>query len=89
MQWGVGRVGNGKDTQTQSVIHRVVEPRAMIRSNHDTCRRGPPLKKLIRYEHREDAVGGGGSGQWQTHTHTASPEIHRVDGASGNDWTQS
>ena len=43
------------------VIHRVVEPRSMIRSNHDTCRHGLPLIKLMGYEHREDAVGGGGS----------------------------
>ena len=66
-----------------------MEPQAMIGRNLDTCKRGPPLIKLIGYEHREDAVGGGGSGQWQTHTHTASPVIHRVDGASGNDQTQS
>ena len=33
----------------------------------------PPLIKLVGYEHREDAVGGGRSRQWQTHTHTMSP----------------
>ena len=33
----------------------------------------PLLIKLVSYEHREDAVGGGGSKQWQTHTHTTSP----------------
>ena len=62
-----------KHTHTQTVspvIYRVVEPRAMIRSNHDTCRRGPPLIKLMGYKHREDAVGGGGNRQWQTHTNT-------------------
>ena len=29
-----------------------------------------PLNRLMGYEHREDAVGGGGSRQCQTHTHT-------------------
>ena len=48
-----------------------------------------PLIKLTGYEHRGDAVMGGGSGQWQTHTHTVSPVIHKEDGASGNDRTQS
>ena len=62
-------------THTHSVslmIHRVVEPRATIRCNHYTCKRGPPLIKLVAYEDQEDAVGGGGSKQWQTHTHTVS-----------------
>ena len=48
----------------------VVEPRAMIRCNHYTCKRGPPLIKLVAYKLWEDAVGGGGSKKWQTHTHT-------------------
>ena len=62
----------------------MVEPRSMIRSNHDTCRHGLPLIKLMGYEHREDAVGGGGSKQCQihtrthTHTHTVSLVIDRV-----------
>ena len=66
-----------------------MEPRARMGRNLDTCKRGPPLIKLIGYEHRGDAEGGGVYGQWQTHTHTVSPVIHRVDGASGNDRTQS
>ena len=33
----------------------------------------PTLIKLVGYEHREDAVGGGRSRQWQTHTQTMSP----------------
>ena len=69
----------------------------MIGSNLDTCKRGPPLIKLMGYEHQEDAVEGGESKQWQTHTnthththtHTVSLVIHRVDGASGNDRKQS
>ena len=47
-----------------------MERQAMIGSNLDTCRHGPPLIKLMGYEHRKDAVGSGGSRQWQTHTHT-------------------
>ena len=47
-----------------------MEPRARIGRNLDTCKRGPPLVKLMSYEHQEDAVGGGGSRQWQTHTHS-------------------
>ena len=53
-----------------------MEPRAKIGSNLDTSKRGPPLLKLMFYEHREDAVGGGGSRQWQTHIQTVSPVIH-------------
>ena len=64
-----------------------MESRARIGHNLDTCRRGPPLIKLMGYEHRENASGRGGSRQWQTHTHThkVSLVIHRVDGASGKD----
>ena len=50
-----------------------MEPRARIGRNLDTSKRGPPLNKLVGYEHREDAAGGGGSRQWQTHTQTVSP----------------
>ena len=49
-----------------------MEPRAMIGRNLDTCTRGPPLIKLIGYEHREDSGGGGESRQWQTHRHKHS-----------------
>ena len=72
-----------------------MQPRAMIGSNLDTCRRGPPQIQLMSYEHQEDAVGGGGSSQCQTHTHThththtVSLVIHRMDGSSGNDRKQS
>ena len=42
-----------------------------------------PLFKLMGYQHREEAVGGGGYRQWQTHTHihTVSLALHMVDGA--------
>ena len=42
----------------------------------------PPQIKLMGYEHRENAVGGGGAGNskhTQTHTHTVSTMIHRVN----------
>ena len=46
--------------------------------------------KLMGYEHREIAVGGGRAGNGKhTYTHTVSPVIHRVDGASGKVRTQS
>ena len=59
-----------------------MEPRATIRRNLDTCRRGPPLIQLMGYEQREDAVGVGEHGMSNTHTHThrVSLVIHRVDG---------
>ena len=50
----------------------------MIGSNLDTCRRGPPLVKLIGYEEREVAVGVGGA--WNvkhTHTHTHAHSVTR------------
>ena len=43
----------------------------MIGSNLDTCKHGPPLIKLMGYEHQEDALGGGGAGNAK-HTHTHS-----------------
>ena len=47
-----------------------MEPLAMFGNNLDTCKRGPPITKLMGYERREDAVWVGGSRQRQTHTHT-------------------
>ena len=58
----------------------------MIGNNLDTCRRGPPLIKLIGYEYREDALGLGGAGNdkhTRTHTHTVFHGIHMVDETSG------
>ena len=57
-----------------------MEPRAMIGRNLDTCTRGPPLIKLIGYEHWENAVRGGGSRQWQTHRHKHSVPRDTHDG---------
>ena len=76
--WGGGSWQRQTHTHTHThtvspVIHRVVKPRSMIRCNHNTCKRGPPVIKLVGNEHLEDAVGVGGSKQWQTHTHTMSP----------------
>ena len=62
--------------------------RARIRHNLDTCRRGPPLIKLMSYDHREDAVGGAGKGK-HIHTHTHSVPRDTQDGWSlGKDRTQ-
>ena len=69
-----------------------MEPRTRIERNLDTCKRGTPLIKSVGYEHREDAVGVGGEGYGKhthTHTHRVSFVIHRVDGASDKDRTQS
>ena len=50
----------------------------MIGNNLDTCRRGPPLNKLMGYEQREEAVGV--EGAWNvkhTHTHTHTHSVTR------------
>ena len=53
----------------------------------------PQLIKLMGIEHREDAVGGGGRehavANRHTHTHTVLLVIYWMDGASGEDQTQS
>ena len=51
----------------------------------------PPLIKLMGIEHREDTVGGGGREHAvaNTHTHTVLLVIYWMDGASGEDQTQS
>ena len=49
-----------------------MEPRAMIGRNLDTCKRSPPLIKLMGYEHRVDAVESRGAGNGK-HTHTKCP----------------
>ena len=55
----------------------------------------PPLIKLMGIEHREDTVGGGGrehavaNTHTHTHTHTVLLVIYWMDGASGEDQTQS
>ena len=54
-----------------------MEHRARIRSNHDTCRRGPPLIKQMGYERQEDAVVGWRSRQFQTHTNTHRHSVPR------------
>ena len=47
-----------------------MEPRSRTGRNLDTCRRGPPLIKLMGYEHREDAVGRGWGEHAMSNTHT-------------------
>ena len=54
-----------------------MEPQTKIGNNLDTCKRGPPIIKLMGYECREDAVWGGGSWQRQTHTHTHTHSVPR------------
>ena len=52
----------------------------------------PQLIKLMGIEHREDTVGGGGREHAvakKTHTHTVLLVIYWMDGASGEDQTQS
>ena len=51
----------------------------------------PPLIKLMGIVHREDAVGGGGREHAvaNTHTHTVLLVIYWMDGASGENQTQS
>ena len=70
----MGGAGNGKRTHTRCPTRLTVriEPRAMIGSNLDTCRRAPLVIKLMGYELREDAVRGGGSRKCHTHIHTHS-----------------
>ena len=65
-----------------------MEPRARIRHSLDTSRRGPPLIKLMSYEHREDAVRGAGKNK-HIHTHMHSVPRDTQDGWSlGKDRTQ-
>ena len=45
--------------------------------NLDTCKHAPPQIKLMCYEHREDAVGGGESKQWQIQTRTHNQSVRR------------
>ena len=53
----------------------------------------PPLIKIMGIEHREDTVEGGGRehavANTHTHTHTVLLVICWIDGASGEDQTQS
>ena len=49
-----------------------MEHQSMIGRDLDTCKRGTPLIKLMGYEHREDAAGGGGAGNGK-HTHVQCP----------------
>ena len=70
-------------TQCPPLYTGRVEPRARIGPNLHTCNRSPPLIKLVGYEHREDAVGGGGSRQCQTHTHTHTHTVSPCDTQDG------
>ena len=91
----MGGAGNGKHTDTHSVPRDTQGGWSLGQGSdgiltHESvaC---PPIKSMV-YDHRVYVVGGGGSRKYQTHTHThthtVSLVIHRVDGASGKDWTQ-
>ena len=76
-----GGAGNCKQTQTYTHTHTQSVPRDTqdgwsLGEGSDVILThvgvAPPIIKLMGYEHRGDAVGGGGSGQWQTHTHSTS-----------------
>ena len=54
-----------------------MEPRSRTGRNLDSCTRGPPVIKLMGYEHREDAVGGRRSMQCQTHTQKRTHSVLR------------
>ena len=76
-QWGVGEAGNGKYTHTHTqCVPRDTQDGWSLGEGSDVILThvgvAPPIIKLMGYEHRGDAVGGGGSGQWQTHTHSTS-----------------
>ena len=97
MQWGVGvQAGANILTHTHSVPRDTQGGWSHGQGSNTILTHvgvATPLIKLMGYEHREYVVGGGGSKQYQTHTHThthtVSLVIHRVDGASGKDQTQS
>ena len=72
-QWGVEEAGNGKYTHTQSVPRDTQDGWSLWQGSDAILTQvsvASPLIKLMGYEHREDAVGGGGSRQWQMHTNT-------------------
>ena len=80
---GVGRAGNGKHTHTYNVL-RDAQDGWSLRQGSDAILThvsvARPLIKLMGYEHREYAVGGGGADcgkHTQTHTHTQTNNVPR------------
>ena len=82
----VGGAGNGKHTQTYTHTHthnvsRDTQGGWSLRQCSEAILThvgvGPTITKLMCYEHREDAVGGGGSRQWQRHTNTHTHSVPR------------
>ena len=96
-QWEVREAGNGKYTHTHThtqCVSRDTQDGWSLGEGSDVILTqvgvAALIIKLMGYEHREIAVGGGRAGNGKhTHTHTVSPVIHRVDGASGKVRTQS
>ena len=57
-------------THTRSVTRDILDGWSLGRGSDTVLTHvGPPLIKLMCYEHREDAVGGAGKGK-HIHTHT-------------------
>ena len=76
-QWVVRGAGNGKHTHAHTHTYSVLRDTQggwSLGQGSDAILThasvAPPLIKLMGYEHREDAMGGGGSKQCQIHTHT-------------------
>ena len=76
-RWGVGGAGTGKNTH--AITHtfpRDTQGGWSLEQGSDAILThasvAHPLIKLMGYDHREDAMGGGGSKQCQIHTHTQS-----------------
>ena len=90
----MGGACNGKHTHTHSVTCDTQEGWILkqgLDADLTHVSMAHPLIKLMGYEHRMHAVGGGGcrQGQTYTQTHRVSHMIHRVDGASCKDRMQS
>ena len=74
----MGGGGNGKHTHAQTYsFPRDTQGRWSLGQCSEAILThvgtAPLLIKLMGYEHREDAVGGGGTEQLQTLTHTKCP----------------
>ena len=76
-QWGVGESGNGEYTHTHTHTQCVprdtqdgwsLEEGSDVILTHEGV--AAPIIKLMGYEHREIAVGGGRAGNANTHTHS-------------------
>ena len=77
---GVGVAGNGKHTDPHSVPHDTQDGLTLGQGSDAVLTHvsmAHPLIKLMGYEHREHAVGGGGCRLGQTYTHTHTHTVPR------------